>query len=251
MSDRSAIEWTEATWNPTTGCDRVSKGCDNCYALTLAKRLKAMGSSKYQADGDPRTSGPGFGLTLHPDALRVPYGWKSPRTVFVNSMSDLFHARVPLDYVRRVFDVIADTPQHTYQVLTKRARRLRQVADRLQWPANLWMGVSVESAKELPRVDDLRQAPAAVKFLSCEPLLGPLDGLELTAIDWVIAGGESGPGHRPLDEAWVAQIRDTCQQAGVAFFFKQWGGRTPKAGGRELDGRTWDDMPNRPLLPAG
>ncbi|MFF0087383.1 DUF5131 family protein [Streptomyces canus] len=220
MSDRSAIEWTEATWNPTTGCDRVSPGCDNCYALTLAKRLKAMDSPKYQADGDPRTSGPGFGLTLHPDALAVPYGWKSPRTVFVNSMSDLFHARVPLDYVRRVFEVMSQTPQHTYQVLTKRARRLRQVADRLQWPANLWMGVSVESAKELPRVDDLRQVPATVKFLSCEPLLGPLDGLELTGIDWVIAGGESGPGHRPLEEAWVTQIRDTCQDAGVAFFFK-------------------------------
>ncbi|MFK0120760.1 DUF5131 family protein [Streptomyces sp. NPDC090994] len=243
MSDRSAIEWTEATWNPTTGCDRVSEGCDNCYALTLAKRLKAMGSPKYQTDGDLRTSGPGFGLTLHPDALRVPYGWKSPRTVFVNSMSDLFHARVPLDYVRRVFEVMADTPQHTYQVLTKRARRLRQVAGRLEWPDNLWMGVSVESAKELPRVDDLRQVPAAVRFLSCEPLLGPLDGLELSGIDWVIAGGESGRGHRPLDEAWVAQIRDVCQRAGVAFFFKQWGGRTPKAGGRELNGRTWDEKP--------
>lgn len=247
MSDRSAIEWTEATWNPTTGCDRVSAGCDNCYALALARRLKAMGSAKYQADGDPRTSGPGFGLTLHPGALDVPYGWKSPRTVFVNSMSDLFHARVPLDYVRRVFQVIADTPQHTYQVLTKRARRLRQVADRLEWPANLWMGVSVESAKELARVDDLRQIPAAVKFLSCEPLLGPLHGLELSGIDWVIAGGESGPGHRPLEAAWVTHIRDTCQQAEVAFFFKQWGGRTPKAGGRELEGRTWDAMPHRAL----
>ncbi|MDN3271472.1 phage Gp37/Gp68 family protein [Streptomyces sp. MA15] len=251
MSDRSAIEWTEATWNPTTGCDRVSAGCDNCYALALARRLKAMGSAKYQADGDPRTSGPGFGLTLHPEALNIPYGWKSPRTVFVNSMSDLFHARVPLDYVRRVFEVIADTPQHTYQVLTKRARRLRQVADRLEWPANLWMGVSVESVKELPRVDDLRQVPAAVKFLSCEPLLGPLHGLELSGIDWVIAGGESGPGHRPLEAAWVTHIRDTCQQAEVAFFFKQWGGRTPKAGGRELEGRTWDAMPQRALvLPA-
>ncbi|WP_369362646.1 DUF5131 family protein [Streptomyces sp. CG4] len=248
MSDRSAIEWTEATWNPTTGCDRVSEGCDNCYALALAKRLKAMGSPKYQTGGDPRTSGPGFGLTVHPDALRVPYGWKSPRTVFVNSMSDLFHARVPLNYVRRVFDVIAETPQHTYQVLTKRARRLRQVADRLEWPANLWMGVSVESANELPRVDDLRQVPAAVKFLSCEPLLGPLGGLTLDGIDWVIAGGESGPGHRPLEEEWVTQIRDTCRDAGTAFFFKQWGGRTPKAGGRELDGRTWDDMPERQLV---
>lgn len=247
MSDRSAIEWTEATWNPTTGCDRVSAGCDNCYALTLAKRLKAMGSAKYQNDGDTRTSGPGFGLTLHPDALTVPYAWKSPRTVFVNSMSDLFHARVPLDYVRRVFEVIADTPQHTYQVLTKRARRLRQVADRLEWPANLWMGVSVEGAKELPRVDDLRQVPAAVRFLSCEPLLGPLENLDLTDIHWVIVGGESGARFRTVEEAWIAHIRDVCLDADVAFFFKQWGGRTPKAAGRHLQGRTWDQMP---LLPA-
>lgn len=251
VSDRSSIEWTEATWNPTTGCDRVSDGCDNCYALTLAKRLKAMGSAKYQNDGDPRTSGPGFGLTVHPDALRVPLGWKAPRTVFVNSMSDLFHARVPLDYVEQVFDVIAQTPQHTYQVLTKRARRLRQVADRLEWPANLWMGVSVESAKELPRVDDLRQVPAAVRFLSCEPLLGPLDGLDLTGIHWVIAGGESGPRFRPVEQEWVTGIRDACLQADVAFFFKQWGGRTPKASGRRLQGRTWDQMPMPEPAPAG
>lgn len=228
MSDRSAIEWTEATWNPTTGCDRVSAGCDHCYALTLAKRLKAMGSPKYQADGDPRTSGPGFGLTLHPDALRVPYGWKSPRTVFVNSMSDLFHARVPLDYVRQVFEVIAETPQHTYQVLTKRARRLRQIAGRLEWPANLWMGVSVESAKELPRIEDLRQVPAAVRFLSCEPLLGPLDGLDLAGIDWVIVGGESGPGARPMDLAWAEDVVDRARQLGCAAFVKQLGSRWGK-----------------------
>lgn len=243
MSDRSSIEWTEATWNPSTGCDRMSSGCDNCYALTLAKRLKAMGAAKYQNDGDPRTSGPGFDVTLHPDALAIPYGWKSPRVVFVNSMSDLFHARVPLDFVRQVFKVMAETPQHTYQVLTKRARRLRQLAPKLDWPANVWMGVSVESEAELARVDDLRQVPAAVRFLSCEPLLGPLPGLDVQGIDWVIAGGESGPRHRPLDEAWVTDIRDLCQEADVAFFFKQWGGRTPKAGGRELDGRTWSEMP--------
>ncbi|MGC5543672.1 DUF5131 family protein [Streptomyces griseus] len=243
MSDRSAIEWTEATWNPTTGCDRVSLGCDNCYALALAKRLKAMGAAKYQNDGDPRTSGPGFDVTLHPDSLDVPYGWKAPRVVFVNSMSDLFHARVPLDFVRQVFKVMADTPQHTYQVLTKRARRLRQIAPKLDWPENLWMGVSVESEEELPRIDDLRQVPAAVRFLSCEPLLGPLPDLDLEGIHWVIAGGESGPNHRMLDQAWVTQIRDTCQMADVAFFFKQWGGRTPKAGGRLLEGRTWDQMP--------
>ncbi|MYS19878.1 protein gp37 [Streptomyces sp. DvalAA-14] len=246
MSDRSAIEWTEATWNPTTGCDRVSSGCDNCYALTLAKRLKAMGAAKYQQDGDLRTSGPGFGLTLHPDALTVPYGWKSPRTVFVNSMSDLFHARVPVDFVRQVFQVMADTPQHTYQVLTKRARRLRQIAESLDWPPNVWVGTSVETAKELPRIDDLRRIPAAVRFLSCEPLLAPLDGLDLSGIQWVIAGGESGPGHRRMEEAWATQIRDACEEEGVAFFFKQWGGHTPKAGGRLLQGRTWDQMP----LPA-
>ena len=245
MSDRSAIEWTEATWNPTTGCDRISAGCDHCYALTLAKRLKAMGAEKYQVDGDPRTSGPGFGLTLHPDALSVPYRWRTPRLVFVNSMSDLFHARVPLEFIREVFQVMADTPQHTYQVLTKRSRRLRRLAGKLDWPPNVWMGVSVEDQTHLYRVDDLRGVPAAVRFLSCEPLLGPLTGLDLTGIDWVIAGGESGPGHRPMDEAWVLELRDLCQAHGVPFFFKQWGGRTPKAGGRLLEGRTWDQMPLR------
>lgn len=243
MSDRSAIEWTEATWNPTTGCDKVSAGCDNCYALTLSKRLKAMGVPKYQNDGDPRTSGPGFAVTIHPDALGIPKRWRAPRTVFVNSMSDLFHARVPLSYVRDVFDVMADTPRHRYQVLTKRSTRLRRIADKLTWPANVWMGVSVESTETLYRVDDLRHVPAAVRFLSCEPLLGPLTGLDVTGIDWVIAGGESGPGHRPMDPAWVTAVRDLCDNDGVAFFFKQWGGRTPKAGGRELDGRTWDQMP--------
>ncbi|MFD5108360.1 DUF5131 family protein [Streptomyces cinereoruber] len=249
MSDRSAIEWTEATWNPTTGCDRVTPGCDNCYALTLSRRLKLMGASKYQNDGDPRTSGPGFGLTIHPDALDVPLQWKAPRMVFVNSMSDLFHARVPLDFVRQVFEVIASTPQHTYQLLTKRSLRLRRIADRLDWPPNLWMGVSVENRDQLDRVDDLRTVPAAVRFLSCEPLLGPLNGLNLDGIGWVIAGGESGPGHRPVEEEWLIDIRDLCSAAGVPFFFKQWGGRTPKAGGRELEGQIWSEMPERvPVL---
>ncbi|MFJ3310804.1 DUF5131 family protein [Streptomyces sp. NPDC086549] len=234
MSDRSSIEWTEATWNPTTGCDRVSSGCDNCYALTLAKRLKAMGSAKYQNDGDPRTSGPGFGLTVHPQALTVPLGWRTPRTVFVNSMSDLFHARVPLDYVRRVFDVIASTPQHTYQVLTKRARRLRQVADRLEWPANLWIGVSVETVKELPRVDDLRRVPASVRFLSCEPLLGPLTGLDLSGIDWAIVGGESGPGARPMELQWAADIVGQCRLSGTAPFVKQLGSCWDKAHHKDI-----------------
>ncbi|MET8623830.1 phage Gp37/Gp68 family protein [Kitasatospora sp. NPDC004669] len=248
MSDRSGIEWTEATWNPTTGCDRVSAGCDNCYALTLAKRLKAMGAAKYQTDGDPRTSGPGFGVALHRDALDVPKRWRGSRMVFVNSMSDLFHARVPLSFVRDVFQVIGDTPQHTYQVLTKRSVRLRRVADRLEWPTNLWMGVSVEEASELGRINDLLGVPAAVRFLSLEPLLGPLPGLELDGIGWVIAGGESGPRHRPMDPAWVVEIRDACQAAGVPFFFKQWGGYNPKARGRDLNGRTWDEMPGRHQL---
>jgi protein gp37 len=243
MTTRTAIEWTQVTWNPTTGCDRISTGCDHCYAMTLARRLKAMGAPKYQEDGDPRTSGPGFGVSIHQGALREPYLWRSPRLVFVNSMSDLFHARVPLSFVRDVFAVMADTPQHTYQVLTKRSSRLRRVADSLEWPPNLWMGVSVENSEALVRVRDLRAVPAAVRFLSCEPLIGPLVGLDLAGIGWVIAGGESGPGRRPLDPAWIADIRDRCLSAGVPFFFKQWGGRTPKAGGRELDGRHWDQMP--------
>lgn len=245
MSDHSAIEWTEATWNPTTGCDRVSPGCDNCYALTLARRLKAMGSTKYQVDGDPRTSGPGFGVTVHESALLVPRRWRDPRVVFVNSMSDLFHARIPVAFVRQVFDVMAATPQHTYQVLTKRSSRLRRLSGDLEWPPNVWMGVSVEDEAHLGRIDDLREVPAAVRFISAEPLLGPLPGLDLSGIGWVIVGGESGPDHRPLDLAWAREVRDVCISAGVPFFFKQVGGRTPKAGGRELDGRTWDQMPLR------
>lgn len=243
MGDRSAIEWTEATWNPTTGCDRVSTGCDNCYAMALSKRLKVMGQPRYQRDGDPRTSGPGFGLTLHPDSLTLPLSWRRPRRVFVNSMSDLFHAQVPVPFLRQVFEVMAATPQHTYQVLTKRARRLRRLAGTLDWPPNVWMGVSIEDMQVVDRVDDLRAVPAAVRFLSCEPLLGPLPDMDLNGIGWVIAGGESGPNARPMESAWVEDLRDQCAVAGVAFFFKQWGGRTPKAGGRELGGRTWDQMP--------
>lgn len=250
MAQGTSIEWTEVTWNPTTGCDRVSDGCDNCYALTLAKRLKAMGADKYQADGDPRTSGPGFGVTVHPDALLAPYSWRQPRTVFVNSMSDLFHARVPLDFARQVLQVIADTPQHTYQVLTKRSVRLRRVADQLDWPDNLWLGVSVENEDALNRIDDLRSVPAAVRFLSCEPLLGPLLGLDLTGIGWVIAGGESGKDHRPVQSQWVTDIRDACQQTDVPFFFKQWGGARPKSGGRTLEGLIYDEMPVRAFSSA-
>jgi protein gp37 len=245
VSSGTSIEWTSITWNPTTGCDRISAGCDNCYAMALAKRLKAMGQAKYQNDGDPRTSGPGFDITMHGDTLVSPYEWPGRRLVFVNSMSDLFHARVPLAFVRDVFTVIASTPQHTYQILTKRSARLPKVARQLDWPANLWMGVSVEDASTLYRIGHLRDVPAAVRFLSCEPLLGRLDGLDLAGIGWVIAGGESGPNCRPLDASWVTAIRDTCVAGGVPFFFKQWGGRTPKAGGRELDGRVWDEMPAR------
>lgn len=241
--NRSTIEWTEVTWNPVTGCDRVSAGCDHCYALTLAKRLKAMGAEKYQNDGDPRTSGPGFGVTTHPKSLIQPHRWTGSRLVFVNSMSDLFHAKVPLDFVRDVFDVIRDTPQHTYQVLTKRSTRLRRTADQLNWPSNLWMGVSVENDEVLGRIDDLRCVPAAVRFLSCEPLIGDVGSLNLEGIHWVIVGGESGPNARPVDPAWAESIRDQCTDADVPFFFKQWGGRTPKANGRELAGRLWEELP--------
>ncbi|GAA4895635.1 DUF5131 family protein [Actinomycetospora straminea] len=244
MAGASTIEWTEATWNPTTGCDRVSDGCDNCYALTLASRLKAMGQPRYQTDGHPRTSGPGFGLALHPDSLDAPKKWKRSRLIFVNSMSDLFHAKVPLSYVQDVFDVIAETPQHTYQVLTKRSLRLARVADRLSWPDNLWLGVTVESSSHVDRMNHLRSVPARVRFISAEPLLGDLGELDLHEIHWIIAGGESGRSARPMEEGWVRNIRDQALDANVAFFFKQWGGRTPKAGGRVLDGETWDQLPS-------
>lgn len=245
----SAIEWTEVTWNPTTGCDRTSPGCDNCYALTLAKRLKAMGQAKYQKDGDPRTSGPGFALTLHDDVVDAPYSWSGHRTVFVNSMSDLFHDAVPDDFIRRVFEVMAATPQHTYQVLTKRSKRLMRLASLLEWPVNVWMGVSVESQRYAFRVDQLRNVPAALRFLSVEPLLGPVE-LDLTGIHWVIVGGESGHRARPVDPAWVIALREQCADAHVPFFFKQWGGRTPKAGGRTLRGATHDAMPGHPIAVA-
>ena len=243
MADKSGIEWTEATWNPTTGCDRTSPGCDHCYALTLSKRLKAMGSPKYQFDGDPRTSGPGFRLTIHPSSLDVPRRWSAPRLVFVNSMSDLFHDDVPIEFIRQVFEVIRETPQHTYQVLTKRAQRLSRVAGELDWPPNLWMGVSVETRRYAFRIDHLRKVPAAVRFVSAEPLLGPLGALDLEGIQWLIAGGESGANARRMEPEWAIELRDTCTSAGVAFFFKQWGGRTPKAGGRELEGEVWDELP--------
>jgi protein gp37 len=250
---RTGIEWTEATWNPVTGCDRVSEGCDHCYALTLAKRLKAMGNPRYSRDGNPRTSGPGFGVSIHRDKLQEPLGWREPRIVFVNSMSDLFHREVPADFIADVFDVMADTPRHTYQVLTKRPGRMASllqawIADGFQPPGNVWLGTSVENQRWADiRVPKLLETPAAVRFLSCEPLLGPIDlspWLESDAgLDWVIAGGESGPGARPMNAEWAVALRDACAIHQVAFFFKQWGGRTPKAGGRELDGRIHSDLP--------
>lgn len=244
---QSAIEWTEVTWNPTTGCNRTSPGCDHCYALTLSKRLKAMGQPKYQKDGILSTSGPGFGLSLHEDVLKLPFSWNSPKVVFVNSMSDLFHAEIPESFILKVFEVMNATPQHTYQVLTKRSKRLMELSNIIPWSSNIWMGVSVENQRYTFRARDLKKTSAHVKFLSIEPLLGPVS-VDLDEIDWVIVGGESGPGARPVDPQWVRDIRDDCHKTNTAFFFKQWGGRTPKTGGRSLDGETWNQMPQVELI---
>jgi len=251
MGDKSAIEWTDATWNPTTGCDQVSPGCDNCYALALAGRLKAMGSPAYQEDGDSRTSGPGFKLTLHPDRLDQPLRWQKPRRIFVNSMSDLFHPDVPEDFIANVFYVMGKADQHQFQILTKRPQRMAKVLTNglaseylgSHPLPNVWLGTSIESDKYAFRADYLTATPAAVRFLSLEPLIGPVPSLDLDGIDWVIVGGESGPNHRPIEIGWVRNIRDACIHYEIPFFFKQWGGRTPKTGGRDLDGRTWDEYP--------
>lgn len=253
MGDGSSIEWTDATWNPVTGCDRVSPGCTNCYALSLARRLKAMGNPRYQVYGHPKSSGTGFGLTLHHDVLGLPLRWSRPRFVFVNSMSDLFHPRVPREFVRSVFGVMGEAGQHTFQVLTKRPERMAALLAELQPEPlpNVWLGTSIESDAYARRASALRSTPAAVRFLSLEPLLGPLPSLDLTQVDWVIVGGESGVHHRPLDLGWVRELRDRCVAADIPFFFKQVGGRTPKAGGRFLDGRTWDQMPRPHWLPTG
>lgn len=329
----TTIEWTDVTWNPTTGCDRVSPGCDNCYALTMAGRLKAIGQEKYRTDGSPRTSGPGFGLTIHPDTLDAPLHWRKPRRVFVNSMSDLFHPDVPMDFILRVWETMIAAPTHTFQILTKRPQRMARIVSAIcwewepdvaprqwtpyLWPGrqqgedhntgeeidwypteadldgggevhldNVWLGTSIENDRYTFRADHLRAAPAAVRFLSLEPLLGPLPSLDLTDIDWVIVGGESGPGARPMHPDWARDVRDRCVSTGVPFFFKQWGAWAPmldrteppvvmgdrfshvfvnprdpwaggaymerlgkKAAGRELDGRTWDEMP-APIIPA-
>lgn len=232
---QSSIEWTEMTWNPTTGCSKISGGCKYCYAEVMSRRLQAMGIDKYKD---------GFKLRLHEDALLIPYGWKSPKIVFVNSMSDLFHKDVPLSFIKRVFEVMNDTPKHTYQVLTKRAERLYELHDKLNWTTNIWMGVSVENEKVKDRIDFLRETNAKVKFLSCEPLIGPLFNLNLENIHWAIVGGESGRKARPMKESWVWDIRQQCADQGVAFFFKQWGGTNKKKAGRELGGRTYDEMPS-------
>lgn len=245
MSSTSGIEWTEMTWNPVTGCDRVSPGCDHCYAQTLAKRLKAMGNPRYQRDGRPRTSGPGFGVTMHWDKIEEPLARRKSTMFFVNSMSDLFHDKVTVDFIDRVFEVMRSTPQHTYQVLTKRPRRMLSYTSQREVPHNVWLGTSVEDQEWAERrVPLLVDVPARIRFLSCEPLLGPIDlSPWLVKLSWVIVGGESGPGHRPMDPEWARSLRDQCAAAGVLYFFKQWGGRTPKAGGRLLDDRLWDQMP--------
>ena len=236
---QSTIEWTEMTWNPTTGCNKISQGCKYCYAEVMSRRLKAMGLEKYKN---------GFELTLHPETLNVPYTWKKPKVVFVNSMSDLFHDKVPLDYIQEVFKVMNDLPQHIFQVLTKRGNILFQYHNELNWTKNIWMGVSVEDEKVLERVDYLRKTNAKIKFLSCEPLIAPLPNLNLKGIDWVIVGGESGRKPRPMKKEWVEEIRVKCEKQKVDFFFKQWGGTNKKKAGRLLNGRTYDEMPERQII---
>jgi protein gp37 len=234
MASDSKIEWTEMTWNPVTGCTKVSQGCKHCYAERMAKRLHAMGVKRYEN---------GFKVTLHEDLVDAPLKWKQPRLIFVNSMSDVFHEDVPLEFIKHIFDIVVRCPQHTFQVLTKRSQRLSELARQLPWPDNLWMGVSVENRQVLYRINHLRLVPARVRFLSCEPLLGPLDAIPLEGIHWVIVGGESGPDAREIKMEWVESIFQQCLRAGVPFFFKQWGGTRKDLTGRMLHGRTYDEMP--------
>lgn len=238
MPQTSAIEWTEATWNPVTGCSQVSPGCAHCYAKTFAERWRGVAGHPYVQ---------GFDLKLWPDRLEVPLRWRKPKTIFVNSMSDLFHEDIPERYIQRVFATMRQAHWHTFQILTKREARLAELADRIEWAPNIWMGVTIENRRFVRRSEVLRDVPAFVRFISAEPLLGPLDGLSLSGIDWLIAGGESGPGHRRVDPDWVRDLRDRCNQEDVSFFFKQWGGTRPKSNGRQLDGREWDELP-RPQL---
>ena len=233
---QSSIEWTEMTWNPTTGCTKISAGCKFCYAEVMSNRLKAMGVEKYKDN---------FKVRTHESSLNTPYTWKSSKIVFVNSMSDLFHEKIPLEYIQKVFKVMNDNPQHVFQVLTKRAERLYEVHEKLKWTHNIWMGVSVEDERVVERIDFLRKTNAHTKFLSLEPLIGPLPNLNLANIHWAIVGGESGHKARPMDEEWVLDIYEQCKKADVSFFFKQWGGKNKKAAGRLLNGRTYDEMPNR------
>jgi protein gp37 len=234
MADNSKIEWTEATWNPVTGCHKVSPGCAHCYAETFAERWRGVVDHPYEQ---------GFDLKLWRARLETPLRWRRPRTIFVNSMSDLFHDDVPADFIAEVFDVMRRADWHVFQILTKRHERLAELGAVLDWPMNVWMGVSIENRRFVHRADALRTIPAAVRFISAEPLLGPLEGLDLTGIDWLIVGGESGPKHRPMRPHWARELRERCHDEGVTYFFKQWGGRTSKSGGRVLDGRTWDDLP--------
>lgn len=235
---QSSIEWTELTWNPTTGCTKISAGCKFCYAEVMAKRLQAMGVEKYKD---------AFKVRTHPESLNIPYSWKSSKIVFVNSMSDLFHPEIPLSFIKKVFKVMNECPQHIFQVLTKRSERLLEVHEKLNWTANIWMGVSVEDERVIHRIDDLRLTNAHTKFLSCEPLIGPLENMNLDNINWVIVGGESGRKPRPMDPDWVLDIQDQCTDAGVAFFFKQWGGTNKKKAGRLLNGKTYSEMPETVL----
>jgi protein gp37 len=234
MADNSAIEWTEATWNPVTGCDRISPGCAHCYAKTFAERWRGIPGHPYEQ---------GFDLRLWPQRLDQPLKWSRPRTIFVNSMSDLFHEDVPLNYIRQVFDVMGRAQHHTFQILTKRHERLAGIAAELDWHPNVWIGVSIENRRFVHRADYLRHVNAAVRFISAEPLIGRLEGLDLSGIDWLIAGGESGPRHRPVNVELLRELRDRCVDENVAYFFKQWGGHRPKSGGRLLDGLKWDQMP--------
>jgi protein gp37 len=235
---QSSIEWTESTWNPVTGCSKISPGCKFCYAERMAKRLQSMGQPRYAA---------GFNLALHEDILELPLSWRKPQLIFANSMSDLFHKNVPDSFIKKAFDIMRCASWHQFQLLTKRSGRLLEMSPFINWPENVWMGVSVERQDYDFRIDDLRKTGAAIKFVSFEPLLGPLPKLNLHGIDWVIVGGESGPGARPMQEGWVVEIKVQCQRARVPFFFKQWGGSNKKKSGRLLEGRKWDELPKVPL----
>lgn len=241
MSQKSSIEWTDTTWNPVTGCTKVSRGCDNCYAERFSERFRGVAGHPFET---------GFDLTLRPDRLQQPFGWRKPRMVFVNSMSDLFHKKVPGSYISRVFDTMEGANSHTYQILTKRSSLMRTFVNARYpdgpAPAHIWLGVSIEDRGSLVRLRHLKEMRASVRFVSFEPLLGPIAPVDLSGIQWAIVGGESGPGARPIDPAWARDLRDQCLDSGVAFFFKQWGGRTPKARGNTLDGQQWLQYP-RPV----